>query len=769
MRNLARLLTFALVFGLLAAAPAAASTSIPSAAGAVDANAIATNSTAKVVIIVGATGSATANYKAVAESAYAEAIKWSSNVVKIYSPSATWAAVKPALQGASVVVYLGHGNGWPSPYTYDPAYATKDGLGLNATSGNGDNNIKYYGEPSLANEIRLAPNAVVLLNHLCYASGNSEPGDADPTLSVAMQRVDNYGQGFIKAGARAVIAEGHGSINSMIRDLFTTHQTILDVWRNQSNYHGNEFSFQSARSPAYSAFMDPDTASGGYYRSLIGNPDISTDDVTAVPYVRTDTAPDTLLNPGAATSGASGATLFASSDLSSPTGSFAPGRAVRVNDTASDPNTAAYVLALTGSGAGWTAPASLVPEDSAGPKLWGADGPRTLSPNGDGAADTLNVGLRFSEGVSWTVEFRDSSGTKRWEAAGSGETATLAWDLKVAATTVADGAYILRVRASDAWGNPQLMTDVPFVVDSTAPARLAGVDRYATAAAISAANYDPNVPIAYLATGLNFPDALAGAAAAGFQHAPILLVTRDAIPAATRIELSRLKPGRIIVLGSTGAVSATVSGAALAYTTGGVTRLAGIDRFATAAAISAATYAPGVSVAYVATGHNFPDALAGAAAAGSMGAPILLVGQNSIPAATADELTRLAPGRIVVLGASGVVSNGVADSLAAFTAGSVQRLAGANRYATAAAISAATYAPGASVVYLATGANFPDALAGAAVAGSQGAPILLVTQDSIPAATAAELQRLHPSRVVILGSMGVVSEAVRILVQQYLG
>ena len=763
MRNLARLLTFALVFGLLAAAPVAASQSVPSAAAAADSTA-GTKSTAKVVIIVGATGSATSTYRSIGESAYLEAIKWSSNVVKIYSPYATWAAVKPALQGASVVVYLGHGNGWPSPYTYDPAYTTKDGLGLNATSGNGDSNTKYYGETSLANEIRLAPNAVVLLNHLCYASGNSEPGNAAPTLSVAMQRVDNYGQGFIKAGARAVIAEGHGSINGMIKDLFTTHQTILDVWRNQSNYHGNEFSFQSARSPMYSAFMDPDTTSGGYYRSLIGNPDISTDDVTAVPYVPTNTAPVSLMTPGAASAGSAGATLYANADLTGPTSSFAPDRAVRVNDIASS---SAFVQALTDSVSGWTAPTSLVPEDSTGPALWGADGPRTLSPNGDGVADTLNVGLRFSEPVTWTAEFRNGSSAKVWETSGSGEAATLAWNLKVGSTIIPDGAYTLRVRASDAWGNTPLDRSVPFLVDTTAPARLAGLDRYSTAASISAANYSPNVSIAYLATGSNFPDALAGAAAAGSQHAPILLVTRDTIPNATALELTRLKPARIIVLGSTGVVSTAVSNAAQAYTTGTVTRLAGVDRFATAAAISAATYAPGVSVAYIATGLNFPDALAGAAAAGSRSAPILLVGTDTIPDATAAELTRLGPGSIVVLGASGVVSDGVAAGLAAFTSGSVTRLAGANRYATAAAISAATYAPGVSVVYLATGLNFPDALAGAAVAGSQGAPILLVTKDSIPSATAAEIQRLNPGRVVILGSMGVVSEAVRVQVQQY--
>jgi hypothetical protein len=85
--------------------------------------------------------------------------------------------------------------------------------------------------------------------------------------------------------------------------------------------------------------------------------------------------------------------------------------------------------------------------------------------------------------------------------------------------------------------------------------RIAGPDRYATAAAISASHHLPGVPVAYVATGLNFPDALAGAAAAGKVGAPLLLVTRDSLPAATAAELARLRPGRIIVLGATGVVS----------------------------------------------------------------------------------------------------------------------------------------------------------------------------------------------------------------------
>ena len=105
------------------------------------------------------------------------------NVVKVYSPNATSAKVKAAVNGASIVVYLGHGNGWPSPYTYDPNYTTKDGFGLNADLNDdgklSDYENKYYGEPWIRT-LTPAPNAVVLLFHLCYASGNSEPGNADP-------------------------------------------------------------------------------------------------------------------------------------------------------------------------------------------------------------------------------------------------------------------------------------------------------------------------------------------------------------------------------------------------------------------------------------------------------------------------------------------------------------------------------------------------------------------------------------------------------------
>ena len=195
-------------------------------------------SNAKVVIIVGATEGTTSTYRSYADQAYAEAIKYTSNVTKVYSPNATWSKVKAAVAGANIVVYFGHGNGWPSPYTYDPKYTTKDGMGLNDPAHLSDSVHKYYGEPSMAT-LSLAPNAIVLLGNLCYASGNSEPGETAPSVTVAHQRIDNYAAGFIKGGARAVIADGHGGLVSYIRGLFTTGQTIVDLWRSVPNFHGH--------------------------------------------------------------------------------------------------------------------------------------------------------------------------------------------------------------------------------------------------------------------------------------------------------------------------------------------------------------------------------------------------------------------------------------------------------------------------------------------------------------------------------------------------
>jgi len=228
----------------------------------------------RVLIVVGPVESSTSSYRDDARQLAAQARSYGASVVEIYSPSATWSRVKAAAQGANILIYLGHGNGWPSPYAPFQT-RTKDGLGLNATSGNGNSNVKYYGEYYLKNYIRLAQNAVVILNHLCYSAGNSEPGRANPTKTVAKQRIDNYGAGFLRTGARAVFAEPRYNAGYILYSLFKTNRTMKQIfWASPNATHSYSFSFTSSRTSGMTAISDP-YAPGRYYRSVIGKLDMT--------------------------------------------------------------------------------------------------------------------------------------------------------------------------------------------------------------------------------------------------------------------------------------------------------------------------------------------------------------------------------------------------------------------------------------------------------------------------------------------------------------
>jgi hypothetical protein len=222
----------------------------------------------KVVIVVGPAGSATSNYIYNAKKLAAQARSYGATVYEVYSPNATWSKVKSVAQGANVFIYLGHGNGYPSPYGAFSKYS-KDGLGLNTTAGS--TRHTYYGEYYVARDINFAPNAVVILNRLCYASGNCEWGSANPTKSTAIKRVDNYGAGFMRANARAVFAEGINNASFILSGLFQSSRTMTQIfWSDPAKDGRYDFTFSSVRTTGKKAIMDP-LGSGRYYRSVIGD------------------------------------------------------------------------------------------------------------------------------------------------------------------------------------------------------------------------------------------------------------------------------------------------------------------------------------------------------------------------------------------------------------------------------------------------------------------------------------------------------------------
>lgn len=306
--------------------------------------------------------------------------------------------------------------------------------------------------------------------------------------------------------------------------------------------------------------------------------------------------------------------------------------------------------------------------------------------------------------------------------------------------------------------------------------RLAGDDRFSTSARISAQNFGSNVPVVFIANGMNFADALAGASAATKLGGPVLLTRSHSLPNPIAAELRRLKPKKIVVLGGTGVISSDVESGLQLYTASkaraSVERWSGSNRYATAAKISAKAFAKGVPVAYIAAAGDFPDALSGAPVAGMTQGPVLLIGSDGIAKEIDAELKRLQAKKIVVLGGTGAIPSGLEKRLQQYTVSktkaSVERWSGSDRFATSAAISAKSLVPRTETVYIANGMDFPDALSAAPVAGLKRAPVLLVRGSAIPGGIKAELKRLQPTKIVVVGGAGAVSATVAMQLEGYL-
>lgn len=318
--------------------------------------------------------------------------------------------------------------------------------------------------------------------------------------------------------------------------------------------------------------------------------------------------------------------------------------------------------------------------------------------------------------------------------------------------------------------------------------RLAGANRYATAVAVSQdlvcgptepsaqcsglGGVDAPVDVVFVASGVNYPDALgAGPLATGF--GPLLLVPpTGTLPAVVANEIDRINPTDIVILGGTGAVSTGI--ADQLGTHGLVSRIAGANRYDTASGIALLNDdilrnqdqdgdgVPdnlGTQVIVLASGQGFADALSGGGAAANSWGSLLLTAKAALPAETAAALQTINPPKVIILGGTGVVSTAVENAVkAAVPTSTVTRAAGSDRFGTAIALSQQTFTAGAPEVFLVNGFNFPDALASAPSAGFWGASTLLTRATCVTPGTRTEASRLNALRATAFGGTAVVSD-----------
>ncbi len=294
--------------------------------------------------------------------------------------------------------------------------------------------------------------------------------------------------------------------------------------------------------------------------------------------------------------------------------------------------------------------------------------------------------------------------------------------------------------------------------------RFGGVSRYATAALIS--NNWASADNIVLANGTAFADALAGVPLAYALDAPILLIDGESIESGIMARIKELGAKNIYLLGGEVAISSAVE-KQLKNGNYNVERIAGDSRFGTAVAIAyklASITGKAPDSVFFANGYNYPDTLAVSSAAAIQGKPVLYAPDSgALDAVTKTYLTENGIDSAVVLGGEVAVGSDVYGDIGSVCT-TLERIFGSDRYETAAAIigkySSTFTGKGITV---ATGMNYPDALAGAVFAAKQGLAVMLVP-DTLDADTRTENQKQLISKdtdpIYVFGGQNAVSETV---------
>ncbi|MFZ7089432.1 cell wall-binding repeat-containing protein [Curtobacterium sp. RRHDQ10] len=294
--------------------------------------------------------------------------------------------------------------------------------------------------------------------------------------------------------------------------------------------------------------------------------------------------------------------------------------------------------------------------------------------------------------------------------------------------------------------------------------RISGSDRF-TVAAMASQSFPTSTDTVFVASGTNFPDALAAGPAAAALKAPLLLVTSTSVPDVTRAAIQRLAPERIVVVGGPVAVGDSVAAQLAGIGGATVTRIGGADRYAVSRAIAQQVFLDPTSPlyagitptgVYVASGRGYADALSAGGAAAKAGDPLLIV--DGLAAGADDQTKALVTsmgGSTKVFGVGGpvVLAPQILNDLGGPSA---VQYAGTDRFDTSHLVNAGAFTS-AGTAYLSVGTNFPDALSGSPLAAKSGAPLYITPGTCVAKSVRADLDTLGVTTVTLLGGTSALS------------
>lgn len=297
--------------------------------------------------------------------------------------------------------------------------------------------------------------------------------------------------------------------------------------------------------------------------------------------------------------------------------------------------------------------------------------------------------------------------------------------------------------------------------------RLSGDTRFETSRVIAEYYGNGKVKNVILTTGKEFADALSASVLAHEKDAPILLVDAsvDSSKEAFDYIVQHLEPtGAVYIIGGAGIIGTEFDTKVNDLGFKNIVRIAGLDKYDTSLKIASSLKDITVSTVVISSGEQYPDALSISSFAANKGWPILLSPHDALPQGMKNYLLERKPSKVYITGGVGAILENVKYEISSLLPqASVERLNGQSRFDTNVIISE-TFAPKPSTVYLATGYDFADALAGSVVAAKNGDPIILVdpSEATLPKSVASYFGKLYAKdlapTLVSFGGSGVVTD-----------
>ena len=332
------------------------------------------------------------------------------------------------------------------------------------------------------------------------------------------------------------------------------------------------------------------------------------------------------------------------------------------------------------------------------------------------------------------------------------------------------GTYYLVVTSSDssAVGSPYygviFNSSAPFVQRSGVN-RISGATRYDTMSKLSDQGNWAKGGTVILASGANYPDALAASSLAGLYDAPILLTDPNNLSDEAREQLSMIRPSFVYIVGGNYAISPEVESEVDNLLGSGcrISRLAGQTRIGTSVIVAQCNPCASGTV-IIATSGNYADALSISPFAFATSSPIILSDASvGLADGVLGLIQRKGFSRAIIVGGESAVPQSVAEQLASIGVSDVTRLSGETRYETSARIADYELASGLGFsmdsVFLATGSNFPDALAAGPLAGRSLSPLLLVDPDASLACSYFSAFRGNVRSATVVGGINAVPDS----------